>query len=213
MSMMWSARRIVSSSCSTTTSVLPLSPSLLQRVEQDAVVARVQADGRLVEHVAHALQVAAELRREADALRLAARERRRGAVERQVAEADLLEELEAAADLGDDVARDVGVAAGERAAPRPTCARRSTDHCAIQAIDCALERAPRATPGSGACRRSRGRARRRRLRPRPPRPGSSARGRGRRRRAPSRRRPCAARASAAGRCRRSSCTSRACCCS
>ena len=35
MSMMWSARRIVSSSCSTTTSVLPLSPSLRERVEQD----------------------------------------------------------------------------------------------------------------------------------------------------------------------------------
>ena len=97
MSMMWSARRIVSSSCSTTTSVLPLSPSLRQRVEQDAVVARVQADRRLVEHVAHALQVAAELRRQADALRLAARQRGRGAVERQVAEAHLLEELEPAA--------------------------------------------------------------------------------------------------------------------
>ncbi len=46
--------------------------ALLQRVEQDLVVARVQADRRLVEHVADALQVAAELRREADALRLAA---------------------------------------------------------------------------------------------------------------------------------------------
>ena len=45
----------------------------LQRTEQDLVVARVQADRRLVEHVAHALQVAAELRREADALRFAAR--------------------------------------------------------------------------------------------------------------------------------------------
>ena len=84
----WSARRIVSSSCSTTTSVLPLLRELRQRVEQDLVVARMQADGRLVEHVAHALQVGAELRREADALRLAARQRRRGAVEREIAEAD-----------------------------------------------------------------------------------------------------------------------------
>ena len=72
MSMMWSARRIVSSSCSTTTSVLPLSPSLCSASSRIAVVARVQADGRLVEHVADALQVAAELRRQADALRLAA---------------------------------------------------------------------------------------------------------------------------------------------
>jgi hypothetical protein len=43
----------------------------------------MQADGRLVEHVAHALQVRAELRREPDALRLAARERRRRAIERR----------------------------------------------------------------------------------------------------------------------------------
>ena len=95
MSIRCSARRIVSSSCSTTTSVLPLSLERLQRVQQDAVVARVQADGRLVEHVAHALQVAAQLRRQADALRLAAAERRRGAVQRQVAQADLFQELRA----------------------------------------------------------------------------------------------------------------------
>ena len=52
----------------------------VQRVEQRHVVARVQADGGLVEHVAHALQVRAELRGEADALRLAAGQRRRGAI-------------------------------------------------------------------------------------------------------------------------------------
>ena len=53
-----------------------------QRVEQHLVVARMQADGGLVQHVAHALQVGAELRGEADALRFAARERGRGAIER-----------------------------------------------------------------------------------------------------------------------------------
>ena len=52
-------------------------PSSRERVEQDRVVARMQADGRLVEHVAHAAQVRAELRREPDALRLAARQRGR----------------------------------------------------------------------------------------------------------------------------------------
>ena len=114
MSMMWSARRIVSSSCSTTTSVLPLLARFSSASSRMRVVARVQADRRLVEHVAHALQIRAELRRQADALRLAARKRGRGAVERQVAEAHLLQELEAAPDLGDDVARDLGVAAGER---------------------------------------------------------------------------------------------------
>ena len=44
----------------------------VQRADQALVVALVQADGRLVEHVHHARQLAAELRREADALRLAA---------------------------------------------------------------------------------------------------------------------------------------------
>ena len=104
---------MVSSSCSTTTSVLRWPASSLERVEQDRVVARVQADGRLIEHVADALQVRAELRGEADALRLAARERRRGAVELQVAEADALEELQPRADLGEQVARDLALARPE----------------------------------------------------------------------------------------------------
>ena len=49
---------------------------LLQGVEQPAVVARVQADRRLVEHVEHAAQAAADLAGQADALRFAAGERR-----------------------------------------------------------------------------------------------------------------------------------------
>ena len=86
---------------------------LLEHVEQDLVVARMQADGRLVEDVAHAAQVGTQLRREADALRLATRECRRRAVERQVAEADLFEEAEARAQFGEQVARDLLVAARE----------------------------------------------------------------------------------------------------
>ena len=69
---------------------------LLQRVEQHAVVARVQADGGLVQDVAHAAQVGAELRREADALRLAAGERGRGAGQREIAEPDFVEEARGA---------------------------------------------------------------------------------------------------------------------
>ena len=48
-----------------------------QRLEQARVVARVQADRRLVEHVEHADQRGADLRGEADALAFAARERLR----------------------------------------------------------------------------------------------------------------------------------------
>ena len=48
-----------------------------ERLDQPLVVALVQADRRLVEHVQHADEPAADLRREPDALRLAARERAR----------------------------------------------------------------------------------------------------------------------------------------
>ena len=106
-SMTCSARRIVSSSCSTTSSVLPFGLQTLERAEQDAVVARMQADGGLVEDVANAAQVGAQLRREPDALRFAAGERGRGAVERQVREPDLAQESEAARELGDDVPSDL----------------------------------------------------------------------------------------------------------
>ncbi len=54
-----------------------------QRVDQAVVVALVQADGGLVEDVEHADERRADLRGQADALRLAAGERRGGAVERR----------------------------------------------------------------------------------------------------------------------------------
>ena len=92
MSTRWSAARIVSSSCSTTSTVLPRSRSRSQRPDQLRVVALVQADRRLVEDVEHADQRRADLRRQADPLRLAARQRRRRAVHRQVADADVLQE-------------------------------------------------------------------------------------------------------------------------
>ena len=47
----------------------------LQRFQQPRVVALVQADRRLVQHVEHAGEAGADLRGEADALALAARQR------------------------------------------------------------------------------------------------------------------------------------------
>ena len=67
-----------------------------ERVDQALVVALVQADRRLVEHVEHADQPAADLRGEPDALGLAAGQRAPSAVERQVVEADVEQELRAA---------------------------------------------------------------------------------------------------------------------
>ena len=55
----------------------------------------MQADRRLVEDVEHADQPAADLAGQADPLRFAAGERRRGAVERQVVEADVEQESRA----------------------------------------------------------------------------------------------------------------------
>src|SRR5207237_2825856 len=56
--------------------------------------ALVQADRRLVEHVQDADQPAADLRREPDALRLPTRERGRVAIQRQIVEADVEQELQ-----------------------------------------------------------------------------------------------------------------------
>ena len=56
-----------------------------QDVDQALRVARVQPDGRLVQHVQHARQPRAEQRRQPQALGLAGREGGRGALERQVA--------------------------------------------------------------------------------------------------------------------------------
>ena len=82
----------------------------LERRDHLDVVLRVQADARLVEHVEHAHQAGADLRRQADALRLAAGERARAAVEVQIVEADTQQELEAAADLLEHLAAGVGAA-------------------------------------------------------------------------------------------------------
>src|SRR5688572_13340500 len=70
----------------------------------------MQPDRWLVQHIAHALQVRAELRGEPDALGFATRKRRRRAVQRQVAEADALQELQARADFREQVAGDLFLA-------------------------------------------------------------------------------------------------------
>ena len=78
----------------------------LERPDQLGVVALVQADRGLVEDVEDADQARADLRREPDPLRLAAGERRRGAVQREVADPDRVEEGEPLLDLPDDESGD-----------------------------------------------------------------------------------------------------------
>ena len=101
----------------------------LERPDEPRVVALVQADRRLVEDVEHADELRADLRREPQALRLAARERRGRAVERQVADADVVEERQPLADLLDDPVadqllglREAELVRGSAAPPRRTAA-------------------------------------------------------------------------------------------
>ena len=97
-----SACLITSRLCSITSTVLPLLDQAVQHLEQLLDVGQVQARGGLVEHVQRAaggdlLQLGGEL----DALRLAARQRRRGLAEPDVVEADVVQRLQAAAQLRD----------------------------------------------------------------------------------------------------------------
>ena len=98
----------------------------LERPDQLLVVALVQADRRLVEDVEDADQARADLGREPDPLRLAAGERRRGALEREVADPDRVEEAQPLADLADDEPGDRALGLGqlERLDPLQRRARR-----------------------------------------------------------------------------------------
>ena len=97
-----------------------------ERREERAVVALVQADRRLVEDVEHAGQVRADLRREADALAFAARQRRGAAAEREIADADVVQEAQAIADLAEDPAGDQVLAIRQLdRRRRPSALRRS----------------------------------------------------------------------------------------
>src|SRR6185295_1423802 len=79
---------------------------VLQGRQQPVVVALVQSDRRLVEHVHDAGQSRAYLRGEPDALRLAAGQRLGRAIERQVIEPDVVQELQPADDFLDNLVGD-----------------------------------------------------------------------------------------------------------
>ena len=117
--------RITVSSCSTTMTVLPRLQAA-QGVKQALRVARMQAHGRLVEDVADAEEAAAEVRRQAGALGFAAGEGRRGPVEREIAEADLVQETKALGDFAQQqlVRRDASI--GPRRAAQRTLTASST---------------------------------------------------------------------------------------
>ena len=82
-------------------------------MQQLAVIAMMQADGRLVEHVEHAAQLRADLRGQADALAFAAGKRGGGAVERDVSQADGVEEFQPLGDFAHHAAGHLLFALGE----------------------------------------------------------------------------------------------------
>ena len=84
-----------------------LVPEGLEGSNEFAVVLLVQADRRLIQNVQHIHQFGANLRGQADALTLAAGERPRGPVQRQVVQAHIQHELHAFPELLQDVPRHV----------------------------------------------------------------------------------------------------------
>ena len=82
-------------------------------VDETAVVALVQPDGRLVEHVEHTHQARADLGGQPDPLGLTARQRPRRARQGEVVQADVDEETQPGSYLLDHSRRDHGVALAE----------------------------------------------------------------------------------------------------
>ncbi|MNS29484.1 hypothetical protein D3C72_614860 [compost metagenome] len=80
-----------------------------QAFQQAGVVALVQADGRFVQHVEDAGQAGADLRGQADALALAARQGAGTARQAEVIEADVVEEAQPVGDLLEDAAADLAL--------------------------------------------------------------------------------------------------------
>ena len=82
----------------------------LQNFNQAVRVARMQADGRLIQHVQRAHQMRAQRRGQLDALRFAAGKRGGQPVERQIIEAHFVEETQALLDFFQNFFGDRGFA-------------------------------------------------------------------------------------------------------
>ena len=75
-------------------------------VDEPLRIARMQADGRLVENVECADEMRTERSRELNALRFAAGQRRGQSLEREVVEADFVEKLQARTNFVQNFVRD-----------------------------------------------------------------------------------------------------------
>ena len=82
---------------------VPAVSQTLERIDETLVVARMESDRRLIEDIEDASKPLSDLRRETDALRLAAGEGRRRAIEREVVEANVEQELQPFDDFREDI--------------------------------------------------------------------------------------------------------------
>ncbi len=88
-------------------------PQMLEGTEQAIVVTLVQSDGRLVENVHHSDQPGADLAGQTDALGFAAGQGIGAAIQGQIVEAYVDQELQAFADLLEDLVGDLATAPGQ----------------------------------------------------------------------------------------------------
>ena len=117
----------------------------LENFDQAMRVARMQADGRLVEHVERADQMRAERSGQLDALRFAAGKRGGEAVEREVIEADFVEEAQALANFFEDFVGDGGLLRRRASASRRTAALRRRSCAQTSVMDLPAMRTARAS--------------------------------------------------------------------
>src|SRR5262249_11196197 len=91
----------------------------MEQPEQSIHVARMQSDRRLIEHVERIHELRAERIGQSDALRLAPRQRSRAAVQREIVESHVEQELDAVASFLEDVRRDLLLEPAERQRVEP----------------------------------------------------------------------------------------------
>ena len=85
----------------------------LKRLDQAFVVALMKTDRRLIQNIEHAHEARADLRCQTDALGFTTGERRRGAIERQIVEADIDQKTQTLQDFLDNATADKLLALGE----------------------------------------------------------------------------------------------------
>jgi len=110
---MWSARRMVASSCSTNQDRVAARFELLKRSQQLFVVAGMQADGRFVEDIEHAAEIGSSVAPPVDALAFAAGQCGHAAAKLQVTQAHFRTGTASAREFGGIVPGNGGGAAGE----------------------------------------------------------------------------------------------------